>query len=379
MWTRGKKKIYWERFKYPDGHSEVKSLGTADHDLAKAICEKRRTDILMDKDFGTKRTRKKMKVVEILDDYMKWAEINLAPDTCTTYTSYDKFWRKRLDIYAEALTTKMLKEIYRKTCEKNKASTAYGKFAYLKTVFTRAVTDEKIDKNPLLEFDVGLGKGTIPKGEVDRVRYLKGWEEKKLFDALNLPKYHWLRDYVIVAKETGLRRKNMCQMTWDHVDFDSGVLSFQKHEMKGRKAFIAYMSKNVFQILSRRFNERHLANDKNHVFTYGNGFKVNKGSLTNTFVRFVRNVAGLKDFRLHDLRHDFCSKLVQGNVDLYVVSKMASHSSIKQTEKYANLAPKQKRNALLVFDNKKHFDDVIDVGENSATVPLLPQANQRSV
>jgi site-specific recombinase XerD len=51
------------------------------------------------------------------------------------------------------------------------------------------------------------------------------------------------------------------------------------------------------------------------------------------------------------MRHDFCSKLVQADTNLYLVSKMASHSSIKQTEKYSHLAPKQKRNALLVFND----------------------------
>lgn len=44
---------------------------------------------------------------------------------------------------------------------------------------------------------------------------------------------------------------------------------------------------------------------------------------------------------LHWLRHTFCTALVQSGVSLYVVQKLAGHSSITVTEKYAHHAPMQ--------------------------------------
>lgn len=375
MWTRGKKKMQYERFVYPDGHEEVRSLGTSDPVLAKSICEKIRTDILMDKNFGTKRTKKKYKMSEILNKYLDHAEAINAPDTYITYKAHNRFWQKRLGhLFANNVTKAMLEDIYDREIKRVKINTVFLKFTYLGSVFNRAIDKEQVDVNP-------VKKMKLLEDKPERVRYLSKNEEIKLFNFLNQPEYEWLRDYVVVAIETGLRRKNMCFMTWDHVDFDAGVIHFSKQEMKGKKAFDAFMSKNVYAILYKRYQNKHLLAEQDHVFTYHGrfckkGIKINRQTISGYFRGFIKNVVGLKNFRLHDLRHEFCSKLVQGGQDLYLVCKMAGHANIKQTQRYASLAPKQKRNALLVFDNALRYDDVIDITEKSVTAPPLPQLNQ---
>ncbi|WP_446425062.1 tyrosine-type recombinase/integrase [Mailhella sp.] len=52
----------------------------------------------------------------------------------------------------------------------------------------------------------------------------------------------------------------------------------------------------------------------------------------------VRERAGLKDVRLHDLRHSFASFLVNSGCSLYEVQKLLGHQNPKVTTRYAHLA-----------------------------------------
>jgi site-specific recombinase XerD len=53
----------------------------------------------------------------------------------------------------------------------------------------------------------------------------------------------------------------------------------------------------------------------------------------------ARTKAGLRDVRMHDLRHSFASALVNRGMTLYDVKELLGHASITTTQRYAHLAP----------------------------------------
>ena len=51
----------------------------------------------------------------------------------------------------------------------------------------------------------------------------------------------------------------------------------------------------------------------------------------------IRDAAGLRDFRLHDLRHTFASHAAMGRESLPMIGKLLGHRCIKSTARYAHL------------------------------------------
>ena len=73
--------------------------------------------------------------------------------------------------------------------------------------------------------------------------------------------------------------------------------------------------------------------------------------------------AGIQDFRFHDLRHTFASRLVQGGVPLYEVMNLTGHKSLSMVQRYAHLAPEFQEAAIRVLDRRPDT-----FGHNSGTV-----------
>jgi site-specific recombinase XerD len=60
--------------------------------------------------------------------------------------------------------------------------------------------------------------------------------------------------------------------------------------------------------------------------------------------------AKVKNFRWHDLRHTFISRLVMKGVDLRTVQELAGHKTISMTVRYAHLAPEHNQAAIEKLD-----------------------------
>ena len=79
-----------------------------------------------------------------------------------------------------------------------------------------------------------------------------------------------------------------------------------------------------------------------YVFTGING-KIKE--FKDSFKAACRN-AGLKDLRIHDLRHVFASKMVMNGTSLYITGELLGHRTTQMTKRYSHLVPDTLKKAV---------------------------------
>jgi integrase len=69
-------------------------------------------------------------------------------------------------------------------------------------------------------------------------------------------------------------------------------------------------------------------------------------------------LAGIKDFRFHDLRHTFASWYMMNGGDLYALANILGHRNIKMTERYAKLGKKHMGVSSVLCKRRKRIPAV---------------------
>ena len=218
----------------------------------------------------------------------------------------------------------------------------------LRAAFNRAVEWEFIDSHT-------LGKVKVIHQDNTRVRYLSKEEEKALLAALTsrdarlreslastaqAGRYvDYLEPLIVMAMHTGLRRGELLTLRWEHISLPNRYLTIRSENAKSKKRRTVPLNDTVFHLL-----EAWRVQNPNADVVF-----VHRGQPVSVFSYPWRNLlkeAKIEQFRFHDLRHHFASKLVMAGVDLNTVRELLGHADLKMTLRYAHLAPEHKAAAV---------------------------------
>lgn len=227
----------------------------------------------------------------------------------------------------------------------------------LSSVLTRAVRVGRLTSNPIRK---------VEKPRIDRhpkVRFLDRDEEARLRrvlherdqamcasrEAMNirrrargedvLPALLHFGDHltpaVLLSMNTGLRLGETRKLCWSSIDFVRRWLTVEGGHAKGRQTRHVPLNQEASRVLTQ-WREQMGAGPQ--VFEVATSFKTAWGHALKR--------AGISEFRWHDLRHHFASRLVQSGVPLNTVRDLLGHASVAMSLRYAHLAPDQRCEAV---------------------------------
>jgi len=156
-----------------------------------------------------------------------------------------------------------------------------------------------------------------------------------------------LMPLVLLAMNTGLRRGELFALEWESVNLVGKMLTVAAGNAKSRKARHIPLNTEALDVLKRW---RKQGGGEGLVFPSASGGRF--GNINKSWEGLV-TAAGLTDFRFHDLRHDFASKLVMAGVDLNTVRELLGHADIAMTLRYSHLAPAKLAAAVALLGGGK--------------------------
>jgi integrase len=154
-------------------------------------------------------------------------------------------------------------------------------------------------------------------------------EEKKLRDTIrSKPEWAEHEPELDLALHTGLRRGSMCRnLVWENVDLVSCVATVPI--TKNGDAVHVPLNADAMRALAV-FRLR--GDGRGRVVRNLAGETLNVNA--HWFVPAVR-AAGVENFRWHDLRHCFASRLRQTGVPLGTIAQLLGHRELAMTRRYA--------------------------------------------
>ena len=257
---------------------------------------------------------------DVSEKYLNWSKINKKPssyerDVLSLKIHLIPYFKGKC---LHELTHKMIEEYQIMRANQVENATVNREIQCLKHLLKKAVENGYIKINP----SQNIKMLKEPPGSI---RWLMLEEEKALLDTCA----EHLRPIVIVALHTGLRKSELLNLKWINVNLINRIITLTN--TKNNKPHTVPMNQVVYEELLHLNNKRR----SGFVFTdeEGRPFRKVDRSFKNALKR-----AEIKDFRFHDLRHTFASRLAMAGWNMVTIQRLMGHKDLQSTMRYMHLS-----------------------------------------
>jgi integrase len=162
--------------------------------------------------------------------------------------------------------------------------------------------------------------------------YLDEAELQRLLHVLRTDENRAVCRVCLFLVSVGCRLNEALSADWNDISIERRVFTIRATNSKSRKLRSVPLNDSAIEVL----NELDTRERGGRLFV---GRRGALSTISKVWDR-LRKKAGLPHLRLHDLRHQFASFLVNDGRTLYEVQQILGHSSSKVTERYAHLSTK---------------------------------------
>jgi integrase len=195
-----------------------------------------------------------------------------------------------------------------------------------------AVQWEMLDKNP-------AAKVPLFREDNRKERYLNELELDQLLKVFRTDKNRTVCNVALFLLSTGARLNEALHAKWSQIDKEHRVWRIPATNSKSKKVRSIPLNDSALEVLEQLGTE----NKFEHLFI-NLKTKERLGHINKVWDR-IRKAARLPQLRIHDLRHQYASFLVNSGRTLYEVQQILGHSDPSVTQRYAHLSTKAMQEA----------------------------------
>jgi integrase len=330
---------YYLRYKDNNGKTRHQKLGrTTDISLADARKKAKtlKAEIALGSDpSGEEKARK---AIPTLTEFMQGHFIPYVTLRKRTWWKDEDMFRLRLKA---VFGHKRLNQITRQQiqafhtgvkAEGKSASTCNHYIKLLRHALNLAVDWDMLEKNPAAR---------VPLFQEDNQveHYMDDSQLDRLLTVLRTDENRPVCLIAMFLLSTGARLNEALQAKWEHVDRAHRVWRIPASNSKSKKVRSVPLNDSAIDVLNQ------LDTQDSYAYLFINR---KTGAPYTTIYKVwcrIRNEAGLPHLRLHDLRHQYASFLVNSGRTLYEVQQILGHSDPTVTQRYAHLSTKALQDA----------------------------------
>ncbi|WP_417452458.1 integrase [Kiloniella sp.] len=162
-----------------------------------------------------------------------------------------------------------------------------------------------------------------PKVNDNRIMRFYGDDEARLMTAIDSCRNPWIKPAIILALETAMRRSELLNLQWQHIDMETCVAHLP--DTKNGESRDVPLSSIAIKTL------KNLPQQES-----GQVLRTTAEGIKNAFER-ARKRADLEHFNFHDLRHEAISRLFEANWNVMEVAAVSGHKDLQSLKRYTNL------------------------------------------